>query len=79
MGQGNLVAWNEVSTVNLAAADRARVGAEIALLNTLKHERIVDFYGTWATPDKVVFVTAIVESGDLQKFYKSHSVKLKVR
>jgi serine/threonine protein kinase len=78
LNHGHLVAWNEVTTRHLNPEQRDRVAGEVQLLQAVHHERIIDYYGSWATPDRVVIITAIVESGDLQRFYKAHRVKLKV-
>ena len=76
--EGKLVAWNEVDTQRLSPEERERVHAEVALLQEVKHPHIIDFYASWTSPSKVVFITAIIESGDLQRFYRTHAVKLKV-
>ena len=75
---GNLVAWSEVSTKGLSEEERSRVAAEVQVLREVRHDRLVDLYSSWTTEDKVVLITAICESGDLQRFYRTHDVKLKV-
>lgn len=76
--EGKLVAWSEISTSSLTPEERARVNAEVALLEQVKCDQIVEYLATWATDDKVVLITALVESGDLLHFVRSHNVKLKV-
>jgi WNK lysine deficient protein kinase len=78
MNAGKLVAWNEVDTSRLSAEERERVHAEVALLQQVRHPHIIEYHASWNTPGAVVFITAISESGDLQRFYRTHAVKLKV-
>ena len=75
---GKLVAWNEVDIRHLPIEQRALLEAEVELLRAVRHVNIIDFYGSWATENAVVFITEIVESGDLRRFYSTHRVKLKV-
>lgn len=75
---GKLVAWNEVDIRHLPFEQRALLEAEVGLLRAVRHVNIIDFYGSWATENAVVFITEIVESGDLRRFYSTHRVKLKV-
>jgi serine/threonine protein kinase len=77
--EGMLVAWSEISTELLSRDERARVNAEAALLQQVDHPSIIEFLATWSSETKVVLVTALVESGDLMHFYRSHPrVKLKI-
>ena len=76
--EGKLVAWSEISTSSLTPEERARVNAEVALLEQVKCDQIVEYLATWATGEKVVLITALCESGDLLNFLRSHNVKLKV-
>jgi serine/threonine protein kinase len=72
LNHGRLVAWAEVGTAHLTPAQRRQVEGEVELMRTLQHPNIIDFLGSWATRDKVVFITEVVESGDLQRFYRAH-------
>ena len=78
LDNGRSVAWNEIRTAHLLADERLRVAAELELLRSVQHPNIVDFLASWATPEKVVFVTEIVESGNLQRFYRTHRIRLRV-
>ena len=75
---GKLVAWNEVDISHVPEEARPRLFYEVELLRRVEHPNIIHFYGSWATPEKVVFITEVVESGDLTRFYSTHSVKLRV-
>jgi len=75
---GKLVAWNEVDLKLLNEDARQRLYAEVDILKQVNHPHLIDFYGTWRSEEKIVFITEIVESGDLQHFYRTHRVKLKV-
>ena len=76
--EGKLVAWSEISTSALTQEERSRVNAEVALLEQVRSSQIVEYLATWATEEKVVLITALVESGDLLHFVRSHRAKLKV-
>jgi WNK lysine deficient protein kinase len=78
LDNGRSVAWNEVATDHLAPEQRRQVEAEVKLLSSVAHANIIGFHGSWASADHVVFVTEIVESGDLQRFYRTHRVRLRV-
>jgi serine/threonine protein kinase len=64
---GKLVAWNVVPLTNLPPHERKRLRREVAILQTIRHERLIAIENTWDNLDAVVFITPIVESGDLQK------------
>ncbi len=64
---GKLVAWNVVSLVNLSVADQERLKAEVQILRQLSHPRLIHFVDNWNTDTAVVFITAIVGSGDLRR------------
>ncbi len=64
---GKLVAWNVVSIVNLSLAEQERLKAEVSILSKLAHPRLIHFYDSWTTDTEVVFITAIVGSGDLRR------------
>ncbi len=78
LNYGKLVAWNEVDIAHLLPEERGRVLAEMDMLRSVQHPHIIDFYGSWSSLSRVVFITEIVESGDLQRFSKTHRIKLKV-
>jgi hypothetical protein len=58
--EGTLVAWSEISTELLSKEERARVNAEVALLEKINHVGIINFFATWSTQTKVVLITALV-------------------
>ena len=66
--EGLEVAWNSVSISGLAKSDRERVIGEVKLLSQIKHENIIDFFGSWfdKVNQKVVFITEIVTAGNLR-------------
>ena len=64
---GKLVAWNVVSIVNLSQAEQERLKAEVKILSNLSHPRLIHFCDSWTTDTEVVFITAIVGSGDLRR------------
>jgi len=78
LDNGCSVAWNEVLTGHLDPSQKVQIEAEVGLLRSIQHPNIIDIKASWASPDKVVFVTEIVESGDLQRFYRSHRIRLRV-
>jgi len=78
LDNGCSVAWNEVLTGHLDPNQKLQIEAEVGLLRSIQHPNIIDIVASWASPDKVVFVTEIVESGDLQRFYRSHRIRLRV-
>jgi serine/threonine protein kinase len=78
LDNGCSVAWNEVLTGHLDPTQKLQIEAEVGLLRSIQHPNIIDIIASWASPDKVVFVTEIVESGDLQRFYRSHRIRLRV-
>ena len=65
---GKLVAWNMVPMAGLPRAEQKRLRREVAILQTIRHERLIAIENTWDNDDSVVFITPIVESGDLQKW-----------
>ncbi len=67
---GKLVAWNVVSIVNLSGPEQERLKAEVKILSQLQHPRLIHFYDSWTTDTEVVFITAIVGSGDLRRYVK---------
>lgn len=75
---GKLVAWNEVRSQHLSEEQRSRLEREVEILGGVRNANIIDFYGAWSTADRFVFITEIVESGDLQRFVSTHPVKLKI-
>jgi serine/threonine protein kinase len=78
LDNGCSVAWNEVLTGHLDPSQKVQIEAEVELLRSVQHTNIIDIKASWASQDKVVFVTEIVESGDLQRFYRSHRIRLRV-
>ena len=51
-------------------SERARVVAEIRLLASIHHDKIINFFGTWFDKEneKVVFITEIVTAGNLRSY-----------
>lgn len=64
---GKLVAWNVVPVADLPLDEQRRLRREVQILQTIRHERLIAIENTWDNDDSVVFITPIVESGDLQK------------
>ena len=75
---GKQVAWNEVDLALIPVDQHASVRLEVEVLTRVSHPHVIEFHGSWAQDTKLVFITEVVESGDLQHFYATHSVKLKV-
>ena len=67
---GKTVAWNEVNIKSLPPTEKKRVISEVKILEKVKHERIISFYGSWynAKDYKVVFITERVTEGSLRAF-----------
>jgi hypothetical protein len=61
----------------MTPAERERVLAEREVMRLLKHERIIELFASWVEPDRVVLITALCTSGDLQRYYRSHAVPLR--
>jgi hypothetical protein len=72
---GKLVAWNVVPIVNLSAPEQERLKAEVKILSQLQHPRLIHFYASWTSDTEVVFITAIVGSGDLRRCVCMHTVR----
>jgi hypothetical protein len=62
-----MVAWNVVATDRVSPAERSRLSMEVDILARLRCDRLIRFYEAWTTETSLVFVTAIVNSGDLRK------------
>ena len=69
---GREVAWNTVNILPLNTKEKKRVIMEVRILESVKHRRIIDFYGSWFNKEKqeVVFITEIVRSGTLKRFIR---------
>lgn len=65
---GRLVAWNVVPFKSLPAVEQRRLRSEVCILQKVRHRRLIAIESTWDLPDRVVFITPIVGTGDLQKY-----------
>ncbi|GBG32264.1 Serine/threonine-protein kinase WNK2 [Hondaea fermentalgiana] len=80
--KGREVAWNTVSFDSSASSSGGarRVIQEMQILQTLKHDKIIKFWGSWLNHKKmtVVFITELISSGTLQDFIQDRPVCLNV-
>ena len=49
----------------MAPDARARLETEVRLLRSVRHANVIDFFGAWSAGDRFVFITEVVEAGDL--------------
>lgn len=79
---GREVAWNVISFSHLNRSERKRIDAEIQIIKSLDHSRILKFISVWINREKeeVVFVTERVSGGSLRAYIcrLDGSLKLKV-
>ncbi|CAB9508573.1 Probable serine/threonine-protein kinase WNK5 [Seminavis robusta] len=68
--EGIEVAWNLIGLSGLPKTDRNRIVKEVRLLESLHHENIISFHGSWVNRERqeVHFVTEILSSGTLKSF-----------
>ena len=64
---GREVAWNEIDARNLPRSATKRLMAEVAMLQTLNHRRLIAFHAAWRTKTGVVLITELVTSGTLKQ------------
>jgi serine/threonine protein kinase len=67
---GREVAWNVISFSHLNRSERKRIDAEIQIIKSLDHPRILKFISVWINREKeeVVFVTERVSGGSLRAY-----------
>ncbi len=67
---GREVAWNVISFSHLNRSERKRIDAEIQIIKSLDHPRILKFISVWINRDKeeVVFITERVSGGSLRAY-----------
>ncbi|KAI3961994.1 hypothetical protein MKW92_026659 [Papaver armeniacum] len=70
------VAWNQVELGDFAN-DRGmidRIFAEVRLLESLKHEKIIEFFNAWVDEEhnRLNFITEVCTSGNLRDYRNKH-------
>ena len=64
------MAWNVISFSHLSRSERKRIDAEIQIIKSLDHPRILKFISVWINREKeeVVFITERVSGGSLRAY-----------
>ncbi|KAL9653006.1 hypothetical protein ABK040_015521 [Willaertia magna] len=78
--EGTEVAWNQVKLAGVGNAQKKKIHQEIVILDSVKHESIMEIYDHWETEDGdfLVFITELMSSGTLKDFLrKSKKVRLR--
>jgi serine/threonine protein kinase/peptidoglycan hydrolase-like protein with peptidoglycan-binding domain len=67
---GREVAWNVITFSHLNRSERKRIDAEIQIIKSLDHPRILKFISVWINREKeeVVFITERVSGGSLRAY-----------
>ena len=67
---GREVAWNVISFAHLNRSERKRIDAEIQMIKSLNHPRILQFISVWMSREReeVVFITERVSGGSLRSY-----------
>ena len=75
------MAWNVISFSHLNRSERKRIDAEIQIIKSLDHSRILKFISVWINREKeeVVFVTERVSGGSLRSYICRLDGPLKVK
>eukprot|EP01102_Stenamoeba_stenopodia_P006189 TRINITY_DN16_c0_g8_i1.p1 TRINITY_DN16_c0_g8~~TRINITY_DN16_c0_g8_i1.p1 ORF type:complete len:1193 (-),score=320.78 TRINITY_DN16_c0_g8_i1:96-3674(-) len=79
--RGIEVAWNQLRLDRFQDQDFIKLYGEIQILGQLKHQHIIEFYGSWINEQKqeVVFITECMTSGTLKQFIRrARNLKLSV-
>ncbi len=73
--EGVEVAWNELRLDHLSAKDAQKVMSEVEILQSLRHENIINLFYMWMDklPDgrlQIYFITELMTSGTLKSFIR---------
>jgi serine/threonine protein kinase len=80
--EGVEVAWNELRIDHLQPQDVTKVLAEVQILQSLRHDSIINLYHCWTAReesgrDQVYFITELMTSGTLKAYIRKTKGTLK--
>ncbi|KAI9342458.1 kinase-like domain-containing protein, partial [Zopfochytrium polystomum] len=80
--EGKEVAWNQLRVDHLAKRDAQRVLSEIAILQSLRNDYIINLLHHWEAKgrdgrERVYFITELMTSGTLKTFLKKSKAAIK--